>query len=356
MSGKRVLDAIALLRVSRNVAAKHFGIRFSQVELYSKTSSLVKLIQSRTTPGFAAPSQSFSQATNLAAHNKDHIPTDASVPASEPGSTDEGIKQDHHYDRSQQHATQDPVPEDDINITQAEASRRPLPDGTIPPENSPLGQETGDPESYNKIPTAETGQHPVQGEEQGSLSPKASGESSIPDPAGSPLGSEEAKKLQRQYEGQIPAAPAKPPTGETDEFHIPQESDVFYQPEGQTEPVLSALPRVKVPKVENDVQAGDSHIKEDINADVYYAGANKESEPDEEALSQLFHSPKVSRLLKKSVGSGKGRQFHTYARLGQQSKSDQEEMKRLAADMAKDLQSGNVSQRIQKLVITTDQN
>ena len=41
MSGKRILDAVALLGASRNIAYNHFAIRLRQAELYAKTSSIL---------------------------------------------------------------------------------------------------------------------------------------------------------------------------------------------------------------------------------------------------------------------------------------------------------------------------
>lgn len=344
MSGKRILDAIALLRVSRNVAAKHFAIRFSQVELYTKTSSIVKALREKTAPGFAQPSQSFTQSAFSATRHDQPIPDPDSVPQSKSNSHEEGLNQDHHYARSRDNATQDPVPQEDLDIEQAKARRQPLPDGTIPPEDSPIGQEKGDAESFNQRPVTEPAQYPVEAGAHHDLSPKASSQSSIPNPTGQPLSALDAKKLQRQYEHQIPAVPAEPPSSEASELRIDQETDSFYQPDGASAPVLSALPRVKVPKVENDVQDGTSTITKDINADVYYSGAKREDEPDDETLSKLFHSPRASQLLRKISGGSKPRQFHTISRLHQQQpKSEQEDLRRLANDMAKDLATGDVS-------------
>ncbi|KAJ5753686.1 uncharacterized protein N7511_007839 [Penicillium nucicola] len=48
MSGKRLLDAIQLLNVSKTVAAKHFAIRQHQLDVYTRTSSLTKGIKAQT--------------------------------------------------------------------------------------------------------------------------------------------------------------------------------------------------------------------------------------------------------------------------------------------------------------------
>ncbi|CAG8896490.1 unnamed protein product [Penicillium egyptiacum] len=48
MSGKRLLDAIQFLNVSKTVAAKHLAIRQHQLDVYTRTSSLTKGIKAQT--------------------------------------------------------------------------------------------------------------------------------------------------------------------------------------------------------------------------------------------------------------------------------------------------------------------
>jgi aarF domain-containing kinase len=48
MSGKRLLDAIQFLNVSKTVAAKHLSIRQHQLDVYTRTSSLTKGIKAQT--------------------------------------------------------------------------------------------------------------------------------------------------------------------------------------------------------------------------------------------------------------------------------------------------------------------
>lgn len=338
MSGKRVLDAIALLNASKNVAVKHFDIRLSQAAIYTQTSSIFKAIRTQTPPPFGSAAASFSQ----------------SVAQAGKASSPEGIKQDHFYERSTTNETDDPQPDGDLHVEQKQAERQPLPDGTIPPRDSPIGEGKGDAETFNERPLAGDAQHPVAAGE--GLGVSSADQSTIPEPSmAKPLGSQEARQAQRASEDPIPAATADPPAEELmKEFEIEQEQDVFYQPPGTTSPVLSALPRTKVPKTENDVQAGDSHIPEGINADVYYSGRKRngttdaEEELTEEQLSKIFSSPKIANMLgkgkakyaPKGVGS---RQFHTSARTQQKStEAEKKDIENLAAEMAKDVQQTEV--------------
>ena len=352
MSGKRILDAVAVLNAARAVAYQHFTIRQSQLELYARTSSLARGIngagQSRKDAYNAA--HSFSKSANTAANAQ---------PSSSPGTPNlqtvegegepikrtEGLEQDHHYDRSQGNSVADSVPEQDLEIQQDKAKRYPLADGTI--------TLTG-----------------------GGLEQAAAGAQG--------LSSEHAMKLQRQSEAQIPSKPAEPPTteafsttlppgGESSEFGVEQEQDVFYQPPDSTTPVLSALPRFKIPKTEEDVQEGDPHVPQNINADVFYSSrrlsendiANQmdaaQEHPSEEMMGDLFHSPRVARLLginSKNVPGGIGpKGSRTYVTsqtkfaegkadtpeassdgfgAGRGSESDVESLKRLAANLSMD--------------------
>ncbi|KAJ5109840.1 hypothetical protein N7532_002485 [Penicillium argentinense] len=48
MSGRRLLDAVQFLNVSKTIALKHFGIRQHQLDVYTRTSSLTKGIKAQT--------------------------------------------------------------------------------------------------------------------------------------------------------------------------------------------------------------------------------------------------------------------------------------------------------------------
>jgi aarF domain-containing kinase len=367
MSGKRVLDAVSLLKASRNVAAKHFEIRLSQVDVYTKTSSFFKAAQTNAPPIVAATAHNFSQSVAQAVKyqtSHDHIPSQGAAQGNISSESRDGINQDHFYNRSQEHGAVDPVPSHDLDVHQKQGEREPFPDGTIPPRDSPIGVSDGDAETFNRRPMVESAQHPTQRGGQ-SLNVAASGESTIPEPSiQKPLGPQAAMKAQRQSEDQIPGITADPPSPESSapaaitddnvshEFSVEQEQDLFYQPPGSTSPVLSALPRMRVPKIENDVQAGDSHIPNGLNADVFYSGSKasettaSEDEPSEEQLSQIFASPRIARMLgaqTKNFPKG-ARSLHTSpVRNANSAEAEKEDIKELAADMAKDVQTGTVS-------------
>lgn len=343
MSGKRILDALAMFNAGRSIAAKHLDIRFSQAKLYGQSSSIVKAVRTQAPPTVAAAASRF-----------------ASSSSSQPSR--EGIRQDHFYTRSDANSSQDQPASEDLNVEQARAKRNPLPDGTIPPQDSPIGENTNDGITFNRRPVGEPNQNPLESEHtRDNLTATSSQESTIPTPHTSPLSPDQARLAQRQSEYQIPSTSADPPTpGETpgqNEFAIEQEQDLFYQPPESSSPVLSALPRVRVPKTENDVQEGDSHIPPGINADVYYSGAKGRDslaeEPSDEVLANLFHSPKTAKMFgvkakyaPGGVGGPSKREFHSLRTLRQKESAaadaDAQSIRQLAADIDKDARSSNV--------------
>lgn len=99
---------------------------------------------------------------------------------------------------------------------------------------------------------------------------------------------------------------------------------MFYTPSLKTDRVLSALPRVKLPKNTVDEQNSVSRVSDEgINQDVFYSSASndqeqavpeqqsipQQNEPSEEMYSGLFQSPKVAEMLSgrpKPIDSSQG--------------------------------------------------
>ncbi|CAG8929187.1 unnamed protein product [Penicillium salamii] len=249
MSGRRLLDALQFLNVSKTIAAKHLAIRQHQLDVYTRTSSLTKGIKAQT----------------------------------------EGL----------------------ILTAQAAAALARRFDDAPPPS------------SANSPPAAD----------------RATATSPPPD---------QARKLQRQAESQIPADVAQYTGKEnSDALNVSQQQDVFYEPSTQSGPDLSSLPRVKLPKVAGDAQVGNS----ELNADVFTSPVpNKpapEEEMSEEMIQGLFHSPRVSRMI---AGKPPPKRDWKLAPKPEQSgvdvakpisptpvKSETEQMEELAASVAEDV-------------------
>lgn len=395
MSGKRLLDAAALFGAARSIAVQHAKIRAQQFDLYAKTSSISKAINSNINKGRGSAYGTKSTPSDAQSPGKDSnaaIPKSQNIQGGASQDKTQGILQDHHYTHSTENSPTEPAPKESIDVQQKQAERYPFQDGSIPQKDAPITADEQNDEAQPLQQDRGEHLHILGGGDpsrKASLNPRSSGESSILEPAeGStrPTNPGEAARIsQRQSEAQIPREPAEPPSrsdltpadaSEQDqpEIFVDQERDTFYQPPDKTSPVLSALPRVKLPKHYGEEQGGDSRLPEQLNADTFYSSAEHEHEGDtpgkelpEDVLSSIFQSPRVKKLLSSSGKAGyvpggvrpKGTQsFHTLSRSqakatymtssrqAQRSSAakEEEEVKGLAADIAKDVD--NVSKQV----------
>lgn len=280
------------------------------------------------------------------------------------GGYEEGLAQDHHYKRPTENTVGDELPKDDLNVVQEEAARNPLPDGTIPPKGAaigaresvqgtdtyaerPVSEPVKDPlqdqrdldvtqnkaarhplpdgtipqegaqldtdtlpgsgETYGDRPVPEPLKDPLAGSSTEGLHPAESNKSTIPIPE-APVGhtAQHNREAQRQSEFQIPSisgSEEKTPTAG---------QDTYSERPGVTSPELSSLPRMKIPRYEEDTQGGDEHVKDgQINQDVYYSSKGHPKMPPipsveavpasddvpEGINTDVFHSPHVAALL-----------------------------------------------------------
>ncbi|KAL9099483.1 MAG: hypothetical protein Q9163_005020 [Psora crenata] len=318
MSGRRLLDAAVLLKAARNVAAKHLAMRRQQLDAYSKTSSLAHAVKSRT-DRFTLPvkaalalNQRFNDTNRTASTQATEIHAErASSPVPDQSKTSgpakptrgkKALEQDHFYEKSQANTVAHQVADSALSVKQEKAKGHPLPDGTITPAEF-IGDVFG---GHPKPPEAPLTPAPDQ-----------------------------ARKLQRQAEKQIPSEAAEPPPASGLKLQPPTTNgqgdpepaicqDVFYEPPLESGQVLSALPRAKIPRIVEDRQESDEHVRdEQIDQEVFYSSTPKDQprtipetqavpvqeQIPEETYSELFQSPKVASMLRggpKSSAEAKG--------------------------------------------------
>ena len=340
MNGRRILDAAAIFKASRGVASKHVALRKHQLDAYSKTSSLAKAVKSQTdrvtltvkaASALAETLDGLGPAYSTHASSPNTSPKDESIPsqnsvegANSAGEEKQGLAQDHFYERSEDNATKEFPPHGELGVKQEKAKGYPLPYGSIPPAGTTINVPKRDKESCSELPQTEPVKEPLKdqkGKADEDLYPAESGRTIIPEPAGStkPASADQAKKLQRQAEKQIPSQAAEPPPAaasgpepEEPGLKVAQEQDVFYTPSPLSGKVLSALPRVKVPKNTEDTQESDEHVPDaEIDQDVFYSSTWKDQEqavpeaqavPQQEQLSgegysEIFQSPRVAKMM-----------------------------------------------------------
>ncbi|KAJ4989406.1 ABC1 family protein [Stagonosporopsis vannaccii] len=337
MAGRRFVDAAKLFQASKSIASKHITLRSQQLETFQKTSTLAKAVKSQTdrVTLTAAAAIALYQRSNEAApaHTKaaperpaatgtqqGEIPRKSTIETQVPNSgLREGLKQDHHYDRSGQTTAAQPAPKQELGIEQAKAQRRPLPDGTIPSAGVTLGQEERGQDTFSERPVSEAPKDPlvnkqatqVRQEDEG-IKPIESTQSTIPLP-GHPRGTSQSATEP------IPAhADDLQPSTTTSKIQSLLEGhdkDVFYTRSVESQPAPSAHPRSQIPVASADKQGSDSHVEDDrLNQDVFYATpkpgqqrarieepiqATVPAEDDipEGINTDVFHSKRVARML-----------------------------------------------------------
>lgn len=338
MAGRRLLDAAAIFKASRSIVSKYITFRGHQLDTFSKTSSVAKAIKKQTervTLTLRAASalnerlNSPSPQHSAQAHNSGS-PSFETPSAGKDSAGEEnfrsgprdGLEQDHFHTRSEGNTIAQPLPHENLGVKQEAAKRNPFPDGSVPPEDSVINKLEQDrvafPETQHAVPAKESG---VISKSEAELIPKSSGSSAIPKSttATKSLTPEKARRLQRLAESQIPSRSAVPPASgdlgpkhETAALAVDQGKDVYYTAPLNSGPVLSSLPRVKVPKAAEDAQETDENVADTaINPDVYYTSGQNvpdhihpqaqaifvQDSPLEDTFSEIFQSPKVARLL-----------------------------------------------------------
>lgn len=349
MTGRRLLDAAVIIKASRGVASKHVALRKHQLDSYSKTSSVAKAVKSQTdrvsltVRAALALRERFNEqgpGFSTAASSREDPPKEKPIPsqnsvegANGNAIAEQGVPQDQFYRQSHDYFTAEPPPDSTLKVKQEKAQGHPLPDGFIA-QRSSASISTHDKNVFSELQPADPVKEPLgdpEGREQG-LRPTPSGRTSIPEPAGSRAtpSADQPRTSQRQAENQIPSLAAEPPPAKVSELEaregpesegpaisVSQEQDSFYTPPTSTRPVLSALPRVKLPKVTKDAQESDEHVPDThINQDVYYSStpndekqsfANTQPVPQqeqlpEEAYSEIFHSPRIAKMMRGQSG------------------------------------------------------
>jgi aarF domain-containing kinase len=328
MAGRRLIDAAKLFNASRSVVKQHINLRSQQLDVYSKTSTFAKTVKNQTdrvtltAKAAVALAERFNGPplyTGSAGKEQTSRSQDEPVPSKETVNSEDthgrvkvGLEQDHHYDRSEQNVRTEPSPDEELGIKQEKLRRQPLPDGAISPPGTIL--------ESTKEPLAQERQSMGQDEDDG-IKPVVSRASAIPTPSkASELSPEEARRLQRQAEFQIPSVAAEPqpsaPQPKAEKLSEGHDRYVFCTRSTNAEPEYSSLPRAKIPKNTEDKQGSDEHVENgQIHPDVFYStpeagqgSRQKEQVPHQAAIpgqeqvpkginTDVFRTARVARML-----------------------------------------------------------
>ncbi|KAH7348046.1 ABC1 family-domain-containing protein [Pyrenochaeta sp. MPI-SDFR-AT-0127] len=328
MAGRRLVDAAKLFNASTSVARKHIALRSNQFDVYNKTSTLAKAVKNQTdrvtltaaaaialSKRFREEAPTYAKAAAERATGTQHegIPRRETVKGNgQEEGIREGLEQDHHYDRSEQHTARTPPPEDELKIEQKKSPRRPLPDGTVPTSELTIDQDDGGHDTYHKRSVPEAPKEPLA-EDQGvraprtgeGLRPVESVESTIPLPR-------QPTRVPTKPTESIPShandlqQPSKSP--QIQELQKGHDRDVFYSRSVESQPPAFSQIRSQIPKHTGTRQESDEHVEDTrLNQDVYYSipkpGAKRAQEVTlEEKIPEgintdVFHSRRVAKML-----------------------------------------------------------
>ncbi|KAL4941443.1 hypothetical protein BDV06DRAFT_194509 [Aspergillus oleicola] len=260
MSGKRLLDAIQFLNVTKSIATKHLAVRQRQLDIFTRTSSLTKGIKNQT-DGLILTAKA---AAALAKRFNDAAP-----------------------------------------------SRSP-PTSAAPSEPSPTTKDT---HNEVKIPSSATGAGRSTEASQLDVSPQQE-EFYRPsrDPATEPAGRPSVQVpgatndaqvgLDKDINADVYQSPVKAPqVHDASGVEVSPQQEESYWPSPEPAAGRARSPEIQIPRATGSTQAG---LDKEINADVYQSPkmtatssepVTEHEELPEEMMKDLFHSPKVARSL-----------------------------------------------------------
>lgn len=311
MAGRRLIDAAKLFDASRSVAKQHIILRSQQLDVYSKTSTLAKTVKNQTDRVTLTAKAAVALAERF---NGSPLYTRSAGKEQTSRGQDEPIPSKETVNSEDTHGRvkTEPSLDEELGIKQEKSRRQPLLDGTIPPPGTIL--------ESTKEPLAQEQQSMGQDEDDG-IKPVASRASAIPTPSKpSEFSPEEARRLQRQAEFQIPSVAAEPrpsaPQPKAEKLSEGHDRYVFYTRSTNAKPEYSSLPRVKIPKNTEGKQGSDEHVENgQINPDVFYStpeagqgSRQKEQMPHQATIpgqeqvpkginTDVFRTARVTRML-----------------------------------------------------------
>ncbi|RAL62336.1 hypothetical protein DID88_004902 [Monilinia fructigena] len=229
MAGKRILDLAALFNASRRVAQKHIALKTRQIDVYNRTSTLARGVRNQTD----RVTETVKAASFLVSRLNDNVPEwtkEATENTSSSQSNDGGLIPSKRSTKEEEHVTAE------FNTAKLNADKSPA-----------ISQVEPTPDHIN---------------------------------------TDDAKRIQRESEYQIPSITADTPEKSENPLEEGHDRSFFYNRSKHTSPALSSLPRAKIPKHTSDFQGDDKHLNTDgINSDTFSETVD------------VFHSPRVARLL-----------------------------------------------------------
>lgn len=146
MTGRRILDAAAIFKAARGVASKHVAFRANQLDLYSKTSTVAKAVQSQTdritltVKGASALADRFNRPASQYPHQASKpspVLKDSSIQEERNAGKEfrqvaEGLAQEQSNGKLGENIVAKPTTNDDLYVKHEKAGGQPISDKTYP--------------------------------------------------------------------------------------------------------------------------------------------------------------------------------------------------------------------------------
>ena len=293
MTGKQLLDIAAIFKASRGVVLKHIALRRYQFDVYGKTSFVVKAFNKQFNKSTINSSSALSTEpfknkghSARAKKNESHKPS-TTIPKQDiidGGEKDVGINlghdQDYFYERPRTSTPAQVSPSSGLKIQQKDAERFPLPDGTVPPVGLDVDLSKVDRDTFSSVSQTEPRRDSLTSktnEAVDTLEPASSHRPNILTPT-------VGKKLTT--------------TDKVDGRRSSEERPSSILPGSRS-------PQTAKTRAITSSEATQNQITEPKQSVPEVQAIPEQGQPSEEMYSELFHSPRVARLLKTKPEQGR---------------------------------------------------
>lgn len=351
MSGRRFLDAAALLRASTAVASKHIALRRHQMNVYERTSSIARVfkseIESVTSVVKSAPGNPTENGVRQTGVEENVAPFEKKS----------GLGKDHRYKKLETYANDQPLPISELDV-EREIGKSHLPqDGASPQIESTENGSGIDNRNSSDFSRSGLGRGTSISNDEGIekvLQPVSSVRDDIPVPGiqSASLSPNGRRDLQKHDEKDISSTFADARTVSSQVLQ-----DVFYTHTRKTSQVSSPLPPVKLPMVTEYKEELNGQVSSEVsNQEALYSADMKQTNripipegqavPEEQKVSdeifpEIIHSPRVAKMLRrkpKQAVAVENSSLHL-------AQGPQEVRNNLAEDLAKDSPSASSATR-----------
>lgn len=308
MSGKRLLDSLALLKASSAVVSKHIALRRQQVNVYERTSSIARVFKNQTEWDSSIvkgiPGNAFTREIS-------QTDVDANITPLENKS---GLDKDRNYEKPETNTNAQLFPIGELIVQREKGKSQFLRDGALPPIKLIKNGSGVHYRTSSDLSRPGLGQGASISIDEGikkalQLASPVRDVIPVPGIQSALLNPDGGRDLQKHTEKDIPSnfAEVQPVSSQVLQ-------DVFYTSTQKTSQVSSSLPSVKLPmSTEDTTEVNGPFFSNLLNQDVSYSSVIKKTnetpipegqavpeqqQPSDEIFSDMFHGPRVAKILK----------------------------------------------------------